>query len=113
MTGSGKYTQKQPVISSSEKLIDVRIPSWTVARIRHELELRGYTLSSLSRAHGLHSSACGLTLKKPWPRVERIIADTLGVKSPSEIFPDRYDAISGYPLKFTTQKQNTDSEVSK
>lgn len=106
MTGSEKYTLKQSVNNSSEKLIDARECSWDAVRIRYELELRGHSLSSLSRDNGLHTSACGLTLKKPWPRVERIIADALGVGCPSEIFPDRYDG-NGIPLKYSNKRKNS------
>lgn len=50
-----------------------------------------WTLSALSRAHGYSRNAVGEALRRPWPAVEAIIADALGV-TPREIWPTRYDA---------------------
>ncbi len=60
-------------------------------RIKAELERRGYTLTGLSEQFGFHRSAVSKALKKPWPAVERVIADALGVVHPRYIWPDRYD----------------------
>src|SRR5690242_5337161 len=58
---------------------------------------RGFTLEKLSVDHGLSSGACSVALSKPWPRVERIIARTIGV-SPQKIWPPRYSG-NGVPIK--------------
>ncbi len=105
MTGRGKITQNQPVNRTSQKLIDTRDEVWTTSRIKYELELRGYSLSSLSRQNGLHSSACGLALKKHWPKFERIIADALDISCPSQIFPDRYGP-DRLPIKYNSMNGN-------
>lgn len=56
-----------------------------------------WTLRRLSLARGLSAGAVGVALKKPWPRVERIIAEELG-REPQEIWPSRYDR-DGNPLR--------------
>lgn len=47
------------------------------------------SLAALSREHGLSSGTLVNALNRPWPRGERIIAETIGVK-PEEIWPSRY-----------------------
>lgn len=101
-------SQKQPSNDTSQKFttpLDV-VRAWTPERIRHSLELKGYSLASLSREHGFHESACRKALRHPWPKVERVIAECLGVSCPSELFPDRYDE-HGYPLKYSKHLGNS------
>jgi Ner family transcriptional regulator len=60
--------------------------------IKAAIRKRGKTLEALSEEAGYSKSAVGMTLRKPWPAVEKIIADFIG-KKPLEIWPDRYDAL--------------------
>lgn len=48
-----------------------------------------WTLRSLSLASGYSESSVGKALRAPWPAVEQIIADELGLH-PKEIWPSRY-----------------------
>ena len=61
-------------------------PLW----IKYQLRRRGYTLTSLGREHGVSRHAVGLALRKPYPKMEAIIARALGLP-PAELWPERYD----------------------
>ncbi len=62
---------------------------WNRLKIRAALLERGFSLKGLSERHGYAPNAATLTLGRPWPAVERIIADAIGV-DPWEIWPSRY-----------------------
>jgi Ner family transcriptional regulator len=50
-----------------------------------------WTLRRLSIASGYSANAVGIALRhRPWPAVERIIADALGMQ-PWDIWPSRYN----------------------
>ncbi len=66
---------------------------WIKARLR----LAGYTLGDIARQSGLSRTAAQQALWKAYPRMERAIADGLGM-APEEIWPERYDA-SGAPRR--------------
>lgn len=66
-----------------------QLQDWKRFRIKHELDKKGYSISSLSIALGFKSNSVSVALTKPWAKVERIIADIIGVE-PSEIWPSRY-----------------------
>lgn len=60
--------------------------AWVVFQLR----LKGESLSSLSRKHGLVRTAISQALYLPhYLRYERIIAEELGV-TPDQLFPERY-----------------------
>jgi Ner family transcriptional regulator len=69
---------------------------WHPADVLAALKKRNLTLSGLSLRHGYHATAAGKALRKPWPALEAIIAQAIGVP-PQQIWPSRYDA-SGTPL---------------
>jgi Ner family transcriptional regulator len=69
---------------------------WHPADVLAALKKRGYSLAGLSVANGYHPTAAGKALKQPWPAVERILADALGI-APHAIWPSRYDG-EGLPL---------------
>jgi Ner family transcriptional regulator len=71
-------------------------PDWHPADILAALKKRGHSLAGLSVTNGYHPTAAGKALKQPWPAMERIVADALGV-SPPVIWPSRYDS-EGRPL---------------
>lgn len=58
-------------------------------RIKAEIRARGTTLRDLSIASGLHPEAISRAVRQPWPAVEKIIADFLGIP-PEQLWPDRY-----------------------
>ena len=97
MRGREKIPQKQSLIGSEREFTSTNQPTWAPSLIKHELELRGFTLASIARENGLHESACRKALRTPWPRVERILASYLGLECPSELFPERYK--DGLPIK--------------
>ena len=59
------------------------------ADIKAEIEKRNQSLTSLARKHGYSQSAFSLAIRKPYPRVEKIIAQFLGI-SLHRLFPDRW-----------------------
>ena len=75
---------------------------WHPEQIKAAVRMRGPSLDALSRNHGYERSACRYALRRPWPAVEKIIADALGL-SPQAIWPSRYDA-KGLPL---TRRKST------
>ncbi|WP_417656554.1 helix-turn-helix domain-containing protein [Pseudidiomarina aestuarii] len=66
------------------------------ADIKCALEKAGWTLRQLGIHHNLSPSALPRTLAVRWPRVQQIIADTLGL-NPWDIWPSRYDN-NGNPI---------------
>ena len=70
---------------------------WHRADIKAALEKVGWSLSSLSEAHGYNRSTCQKALSDSYPAAERIIAAALG-KQPWEIWPDRYNNY-GQPIQ--------------
>jgi Ner family transcriptional regulator len=73
--------------------------------IKAAIRMRGTTLEALSAKHGYSVRAVGLTLVRPWPAVEKIIAEFIG-KPPQEIWPERYDAM-GLPNRQRRGKVST------
>ncbi len=69
---------------------------WHPADIKAALEKVGFTLADVSRLEGLQPRTAPEVMRKPYPRIERAIANILGF-SPQEIWPNRYDA-KGRPL---------------
>ncbi|RTL99795.1 transcriptional regulator [Ancylobacter aquaticus] len=59
--------------------------------------MHGSTLSGLAVANGYEASSFGKALRRPWPTVERIIAQFLG-ENPQHIWPSRYHR-SGVPIR--------------
>lgn len=69
---------------------------WHPSKVKAELDLAGWSLRQLGFEHGYTGdSSLSEVFRRPWPKVEGIIASTLGHK-PHEIWPTRYDA-SGKP----------------
>ncbi len=67
-----------------------RAADWHPADIVAALRKLGWSLTQLSLQHGYASKALSLATQKPYPKAEKIIADTLGVR-PDQIWPSRYD----------------------
>jgi Ner family transcriptional regulator len=70
---------------------------WHPADVLAALKKRGFSLAGLSVANGYHPTAAGKALKQPWPAIERLLAEAIGV-APQEIWPSRYDE-SGNPRR--------------
>jgi Ner family transcriptional regulator len=71
---------------------------WTRAKIRYELDKRGWSnLREVDVAHDLPIGTTATVLTQPHARGEQVVAEILGVP-PQTVWPDRYDA-SGKRLK--------------
>ncbi|MBN8930255.1 MAG: helix-turn-helix domain-containing protein [Rhodospirillales bacterium] len=73
----------------STNVPETRDEDWHPADVLAALKKRGHTLAGLSVANGYHPTAAGKALKRPWPALEQIIADALGLR-PIAIWPSRY-----------------------
>jgi len=62
---------------------------WDRADIAAALKKRGCSQAGLSIANGYDRTAVGKALQRPWPAVERIIANALGM-APELVWPSRY-----------------------
>jgi Ner family transcriptional regulator len=71
--------------------------------IRYQLALRGYSLARLAREHGVSRQQPQAALAKPYPKWERIIAETLGLE-PNALWPERYDHSGKRSRRGRTQK---------
>jgi Ner family transcriptional regulator len=69
---------------------------WHPADVLAALKKRGQSLAGLSVANGYHPTAAGKALKQPWPAMELLLANALGL-TPQTIWPSRYDP-EGRPL---------------
>ena len=70
-------------------------PDWHPADVLAALKKRGHSLAGLSTAHGYHATAAGKALKRPWPALEVLIAEAVGIP-PHEIWPSRYASTGSY-----------------
>lgn len=82
---------------------------WHRAQIICALRLIGNSVQRLSRLNGYHPHALNLTLGRPWPKGERIIAEALGV-APQTIWPSRYNT-DGTPKSGRGERGRVNSEV--
>lgn len=57
--------------------------------IKYQLELAGYNFASLAREYSVHRTCVRKALYKPYPKMERLIADKLGIQ-PEQLWPERY-----------------------
>lgn len=60
------------------------------AWIIYQLALKDESLASIAREAGVSRQAIWQALVKPYPRAERIIAESLGL-TPQALFPERYN----------------------
>ena len=102
---TNKQSLKRKNVLDQEESLSIENPGWHPARVKMELELRGWSLASLSREHGYSPTAAGRTLRTAWANMEQVIAEALGVE-PRIIWPDRYDA-NGVPQKYKVRRRAT------
>lgn len=62
---------------------------WHPADIIAGIKKNGTSLAALSRKAGLASSTLANTLRRHWPKGEKLIAEALDVQ-PEQIWPSRY-----------------------
>lgn len=70
---------------------------WHRADIKARLEKKGYSFARIAKENGYVANATNTVLRRPWPKIERIVAGIIGVK-PQTIWPSRYDK-AGQPLR--------------
>ncbi|MGA3799145.1 helix-turn-helix domain-containing protein [Pseudomonas fluorescens] len=75
--------------------------------IKFQLRLRGTNLAELARSHDLNERAIRNAKQRPYPRVERAIAEALGLK-PAQLWPERWNA-DGSPLRQRPNRAETNS----
>ncbi|EIC82713.1 helix-turn-helix transcriptional regulator [Serratia sp. M24T3] len=68
-------------------------PDWDREDIMAAVRKAKKSLSALSREHGLASSTLSNALQRPWPKGEKIIANSIGLE-PENIWPSRYLVIT-------------------
>lgn len=95
---------RNSVLDQDEKFLTEN-GAWHSARIKAELQVRGLSLAELSRRHGYSATAAGRALRVPWPEMERLIAEAIGV-APQAIWPDRYSP-DGVPLKYLPRRRTS------
>jgi len=71
-------------------MINKKTPDIRWEQIKTLLLARGYSLADLARLRGVDPACFWCVKTKPYPKVERIIANLLGVK-PWDLWPERYD----------------------
>jgi Ner family transcriptional regulator len=69
----------------------IKKQSWDRYAIQAEIHRRGATLTGLALQAGIGSSSCRVTLSRPVPKADRVIAEFLGIPL-HELWPCRYDA---------------------
>ncbi len=67
--------------------------AWVVYRVK----LRGLSLAHLARQAGVSRSCLYQVFRKPYPRMEQIVANAVGL-TPQILFPERYSA-DGLPIQ--------------
>ncbi len=77
-------------MNNAKKIKKTASEDWHRSDIVAAVWKKGWTLRRLSHHHGYSANSCSWTLHKPWPKVERIIADVIGLP-PQAIWPSRYD----------------------
>lgn len=71
---------------------------WHWADIKAAVEKSGHSLASISKANGCKTRrTAGMAKNRHYPRMERAIADAIGVP-PQLIWPSRYDEL-GNPIR--------------
>lgn len=61
------------------------------AWVKYQLELTGRSMASIAAQCGVGRTALYAAFRRPYPRMEKALADALGV-TPQALFPERYDA---------------------
>lgn len=65
-------------------------PKKRQAWVIYNLKLRGLSLAALARRAGVKKQCMQAAMSRPYPRMEKFIADALGLP-PQQLFPERYD----------------------
>lgn len=63
--------------------------------VKYQLAIQGSSMAEVAKTTGVQRTTLYHVFKRPYPRMEKILADALGL-TPQELFPERYDA-NGLP----------------
>jgi Ner family transcriptional regulator len=80
------------VITVAMTITSVNVPTGLRERamwIKVRLWEAGVSFASIAKAEGLDRKTPQVVLTKPYPRIERVVAEHLGM-TPAEIWPERY-----------------------
>lgn len=86
----------------------IRDPAKRRAWVKYQFHLQGRSMAQLAAEVGVERCTLYWVFKRPYPRMERIVADALGM-TPQELFPERYDALGlpnrtiGRPRKYSVK----------
>lgn len=72
---------------------------WHRQDVMSEIRKRGTTLAELGRLHGCKPATAYNVFHRPYPKMERIIAEFLNMK-PQDIWPTRYPKVSTEKREF-------------
>lgn len=61
------------------------------AWVLYQVQLQGRSLAQIAEAAGVRRQVLYSAFLYPYPRIEKVIADAVGVR-PQMLFPERYDA---------------------
>lgn len=61
------------------------------AWVNYQLQLRGLSLAELARRLGVSRHAPGHAFRRPYPRMERALAEAIGC-TPQQLWPERFHA---------------------
>ena len=74
---------------------------WHRADIIAALKKQGWSIRALAAQANVHPTTLYSALVKPYPKIERVIADALGMR-PEQIWPQRYAARNFQPVLHRT-----------
>ena len=94
-TGLQRYTNGTIVWDMPAPTIP-KNPAHRRAWILYQLRLRGETLGTLAKRHGVSRKSTSTAMTRSYPRMEQIIAAAIDL-SPQTVWPERYDH-NGRPL---------------
>ena len=77
--------------------------------IRYQLAMRGESYAALGRRTGITAHCIYLALAKPYPKVEAMLAEEMGLE-PKDLFPERYTA-DGLPNRGRLKKYYQSSKA--
>lgn len=69
----------------------LRDPIKRRAWVKYQIQMQGRSMAEVAREAGVKRTALYSAFKKTYPRMEKVIADALGLP-PAVVWPERYDA---------------------
>mgnify|MGYP001806356833 CR=1 FL=1 len=61
------------------------------AWVKYQIQMQGRSMAQVAHAAGVNRQAFYSVFHKPYPRMEKVIAEAIGL-TPQALFPERYDA---------------------